>query len=553
MPRISGVIAASLLLLPSASGTAALAPLAQDIIEQRQKALLEQAQQQRESLRAPLSVAPLPAVSAPAGGPCQRITQVRWQHAEHLADSVQRALAKPWLNRCLTLADLTRLQREATNAYLQRGYITSRVWLGPQDLSQGTLTLTASEGRIDSITLNGRRALRIASVFPGMTGQVLNLRDIEQGLEQLNRLTSQPVSVDIQPAQRPGYSTLVLKQGRQRLPLSVGLGADNGGQKSSGRDQLNASVTLDNPLNLADQWQLSASHNSDFASSHHSRAINGTFTLPWGWWLLSVQGGWSKQLQSVSSINQRWRYRGESVSQRVNLNRVLWRNARSKLSADAGFSHRRISNRLAGEKLALSSPTLSVLQFGGSFSSQLAGGYLTFSPLINQGLSTLGAGSRASLPPAAPRSRFTKYSLNASYFHPLADRLSLLTSVYGQTTAHNLYASERLSIGGQYSVRGYKEQYLSGNRGAYWRNEVDWQAASLPWLGTLTFSAALDGGWLDRQRGQIEGGTLSGTALGVASQGRRVNQSLTVARPLSWPAALHPDRWVIYWQTGISL
>lgn len=35
-----------------------------------------------------------------------------------------------------------------------------------------------------------------------------------------------------------------------------------------------------------------------------------------------------------------------------------------------------------------------------------------------------------------------------------------------------LYANERLSLGGQYSVRGFKEQYLTGNRGGYWRNEL---------------------------------------------------------------------------------
>ncbi|MEX0631467.1 ShlB/FhaC/HecB family hemolysin secretion/activation protein [Serratia ureilytica] len=63
--------------------------------------------------------------------------------------------------------------------------------------------------------------------------------------------------------------------------------------------------------------------------------------------------------------------------------------------------------------------------------------------------------------------------------------LYYLTSAYGQTSADNLYAGERISIGGQYSVRGFKEQYLTGNRGAYWRNELNWQWQTLPGLGSF--------------------------------------------------------------------
>ncbi|WP_236044173.1 POTRA domain-containing protein [Klebsiella grimontii] len=38
--------------------------------------------------------------------------------------------------------------------------------------------------------------------FPRAEGRVLNLRDAEQGLEQLNRLNSRPLTVDILPGMR---------------------------------------------------------------------------------------------------------------------------------------------------------------------------------------------------------------------------------------------------------------------------------------------------------------------------------------------------------------
>lgn len=128
-----------------------------------------------------------------------------------------------------------------------------------------------------------------------------------------------------------------------------------------------------------------------------------------------------------------------------------------------------------------------------------------------------------------------------------------LTSAYGQTTPDRLYASEQLSVGGQYSVRGYKEQYLSGNRGGYWRNELTWQWMTIPGVGTLSATGALDAGHVVSQKGITDGGTLAGTSLGLELAGRWLSQSLTVAMPLSYPDRLNPDKQVVYWQATVSL
>ncbi len=166
-------------------------PADRDSITQQQKTLLEQAQQQREALQnnVELPALPLP-VSAAAGAVCQPVRQIFFQGAEHLSWSVKESLARPYQGRCLTLDHINRLVRETTNAYLQRGYVTSQAWLQEQDISRGVLTVSASEGRIESITQNGEQTLALKMAFPGLVGDVLNLRDIEQGMEQLNRLPS---------------------------------------------------------------------------------------------------------------------------------------------------------------------------------------------------------------------------------------------------------------------------------------------------------------------------------------------------------------------------
>ncbi|WP_260514569.1 ShlB/FhaC/HecB family hemolysin secretion/activation protein [Serratia fonticola] len=529
-------------------------PADQNSIEQRQKALLEQAQQQRNDLQntADLPTLPLPAPDT-EDKTCHHVNRIVFQGTEHLSWSLKDKLASSYQGRCLTLSHINNLVRETTNAYLQRGYVTSQAWLPEQDITGGELTVAVSEGRIEGISLDGKETLALKMAFPGRVGNVLNLRDIEQGMEQINRLPSQQVAIDIQPGKRPGYSSVVLRRTATRLPVSLSFGADNSGQKSTGTGQMNAGVVLDNPLRLADQWSLSASRDNEFHHDRRSRSINGGVTLPYGYWLFSYQVAWNDFYQQVPIQAARYRYAGNAVMQRLGVNRTLLRDGQQKLALDLGLSRRRTENQLAGQRLTNSSVTVASLSAGLNYSRTLGGGYLTLNPTVSHGLRGLGATRDESAAPYAARSEFRKLSLSASYFYPLTPSLYYLTSTYGQTSADNLYSSERISLGGQYSVRGFKEQYLTGNRGAYWRNELNWQLGTVPVIGEVSLTSALDGGWLRSELHQVDGGSVAGAALGLAMNNKGFNQSFTVGKPLIYPASLQPDRWVAYWQTGITL
>lgn len=537
-----------------AQAASTLNPADQDIIERRQKDLLDQAQQQRDDLQntADLPTLPLPAPDT-ENKTCHHVNRIVFQGAEHLSWSVKDKLVSSYQGRCLTLSRINNLVRETTNAYITRGYVTSQSWLPGQDIASGELTVAVSEGRVEGISLDGQETLALKMAFPGMAGHVLNLRDIEQGMEQLNRQPSQQVAIDIQPGKRPGYSSVVLRRTSTRLPVSVSFGTDNGGQKSTGTGQINAGVVLDNPLRLADQWSLSASRDSRFRHDRCSRSLNGGVTLPYGYWLFSYQAAWNDFYQHIPLQDARYRYQGNAVIQRLGVNRTLLRDGRQKLALDMGLSHRRTENRLAGQRLTNSSVTMASLSAGLNYSRTLGGGYLTLNPTVSHGLRGLGTTRDDPAAPYAAHGEFRKFNLSASYFYPLTPSLYYLTSAYGQTSADNLYASERLPVGGQYSVRGFKEQYLTGNRGAYWRNELNWQVGTVPVAGEVSLTGALDGGWLREEAHQVEGGSVAGAALGLTMNSTWFNQSFTVGKPLLHPASLRPDRWVAYWQATVTL
>ncbi|WP_431225122.1 ShlB/FhaC/HecB family hemolysin secretion/activation protein [Serratia sp. L9] len=283
-----------------AQAAPAMNPADQDSIEQRQKALLEQAQQQRNDLQ---NTTDLPSLPLPAPDTEDKtghyVNRIAFQGAKHLSWSVKDMLASPYQGRCLTLSRINNLVRDTTNAYITRGYVTSQAWLPEQDIAGGEMTVAISEGRIEGISLDGQETLALKMAFPDLVGRVLNLRDIEQGMEQLNRLPSQQVAIDIQPGKQPGYSSVVLRRTATHLPVSLSFGIDNSGQKSTGTGQMNASVVLDNPLHLAEQWSLSASRDDEFHHDRRSRSLNGSVSVPYGYWLFSYQAAWNDFYQHI--------------------------------------------------------------------------------------------------------------------------------------------------------------------------------------------------------------------------------------------------------------
>src|SRR5690606_2563731 len=160
----------------------------QQRIEQEQRALRERGP--HSGIDIPLPQAPLPDPAAP--DTCRDIHDISVEGAHRLSARAQRRLIAPYLDQCLTVTDIERLLSELTAAYVRRGYITARVYIPAQDLTTGVLRLLVVEGELESLTRadGDTHSLNLATAFPGLTGAPLNLRDIEQGLEQINRLPS---------------------------------------------------------------------------------------------------------------------------------------------------------------------------------------------------------------------------------------------------------------------------------------------------------------------------------------------------------------------------
>ncbi|MCI2290156.1 ShlB/FhaC/HecB family hemolysin secretion/activation protein [Enterobacter sp. I4] len=548
------LLAAILLLAPGIALAALLSPADRNTIQQQQQQLLDENQRQREALeRSVVLPRPVrPDDTSASKGPCFFISRIELSGATLLSPSAKKRLVAPWLNQCLDIARLNTLTNAVSDWYISRGYITSRAFLTEQDLSGGVLRLAVLEGKLQQIRLEGVPARTLTMTFPGLEGKILNLRDIEQGMEQLNRVRQRPVEIEILPGDRQGYSVVNLTASPE-FPLSGSASFDNSGQKSTGTGQLSGALYGNNLLGLADKWFVSGGRSSDFSNSHDAQNFAAGISVPYGYGLLDYSYSWSNYLSKIDNNGYLWRSTGDTETHRLNGSWVLFRNGDIKTGVSAGITHRINHNYLDDVLLATSSRKLSSFSLGLNHTQKIASGVATLNPTFTQGVPWFGAEDDNDKHGDVPKAEFRKWSVNGSFQRPVADRLWWLTSVYFQWSPDRLYGSERLTLGGEASVRGFKEQYISGDNGGYWRNELNYSLFTLPWVGDVGVLAALDGGWLKKDGfDRYASGTLWGTALGITTANRWFTSQFSVGTPVDYPDWLAPDRLTIYYRVSVA-
>lgn len=522
-----------------------------DVIQNQQQQRLQQDQQQRDALTQAHQVELQKTESAPASGPCFEINQISLQQASLITPDTQKRLVAPYINQCLSLDRINQLVRAISEWYVQRGYITSRAFLTEQNLSHGTLNITVLEGKLEAIHLQGASARQLNMAFPTRAGRILNLRDIEQGMEQINRLRTTPVQIEIIPSTQPGYSIVNLTS-TPEFPLTLGLNMDNSGQRSTGIGQLSASLVGNDLLGVADRWFVSGGRSSAISDWRDAQNFQAGVSVPYGYGLLDYSYSWSNYHSRFNANSFDWYSNGDNISNRLSGSWVLFRNGQIKTGVQLGLNHYVSHNWLNETLLQSSSRKLTSLQIGFNHTQKIAGGVATFNPMLSRGMPWFDAESDSGKSDDLPKAEFRKWSVSSSFQRPVTQKMWWLSSFYAQWSPDRLYGSERLTIGGENSVRGYKEQYLSGDVGGYLRNELNYTLFTLPAIGEVSTTLALDGGWLQSDKqDRYAAGTLWGSSLGLGTRNAHVSTQLSLGIPVSYPDYLAPDRLSVYARIGL--
>jgi len=474
--------------------------------------------------------------------------------------SEQQSLAKNYINTCLGLKEINALLKEVTAYYMSQGYITTRAYLSQQNLSTGVLTIIIQEGVLTSFSWSADSGLdqtQISVAIPISANDKLNLRDLEQGIDQLNRLQSNSVKTQMIPGSKQGETQIMLNNqldNRWKLATSF----DNSGQENTGRDQQSLNVSTDNLFGIADY--LSINYQSDVSSKQlDESSINNSihFDIPYGYFNFDFDASYfryhsqytSGPTTFISHGRTTFISHGRTRNQSIRASYLFLRDQGSKnglrFTVNRNQSQNYIQDVILDSSKLTATAKLEVYreQFINGGRWQLAGSF-------HKGLKSFGALADADQAIGSPRAEFEKININFT----LSKQLTIFdiafnvdTEIRGQHSTDTLFGSQQFSLGGLYTVRGYKEDGLFGNSGALLRQQFSYNLPngnpfnSFKHLGQWKLFIAYDTGMVKNKEPTSKSfHGLSGWALGFSSGGGIWSWSVTYAQPLDSPAGITP-------------
>ena len=438
---------------------------------------------------------------------CINIESIDIQNVTRIDKKVLDGLMKPYLHRCDTMHDINTLVKKINNVYIEKAYVTSRAYIKPQDMSKGHLIITAMEGKVEAVS---GRDISTAWIFPFIEGEVLNLRDLETGIEQLNRLQSVQATMQINPGSEEGFSHILVTGKQTGSVIHGSLGVNNYGTIKSGKYQFSGTVGWDNPLGINDLLTINLNTTDKQDNENNLLGNSMSYGLPIGRTYLEFIYSRFDYDQIVNGLNVDYPSNGENETFQIKSEYKLFHTKTQKGKFDLSLLRKKNDNYLAGVYLETSSNTLTILQFSYThhFSGATWDGYGTLR--YNRGLDWFGAKTGSSSDPT-----FNKYTLDLSYNKRINSEgipAFYNFSFYGQYAKQGIVGSEQIGIGGPYSVRGFKnEGQISGNKGFYIRNELAFSQQYTK--GTVNPYFALDYGVVSENE-ESYGGHIVGIAIG---------------------------------------
>lgn len=495
-------------------------------------------------------------------GPCRPISEIDITGVSLLSRSVVEEIEQQWQGKCIGVAQIEQILGALTVAYMDKGYVAARAYLPAQDLTSGKLTIGVAEGQVEKIEVNdgGKNSIPLGNVAPGVVGEPLNLRDLEQALDQINRLASNDATMQIAPGSTPGDSVVVFSNTPSRR-AHASLTYDNYGQEATGKNQAGVNVSLDNPLGFNDFVSFTHRRSMPYDTGRHSAYMdNLSYVIPFGYTTLSLNVSDSEYASILDAPSgAELETNGNSKNYSIQLDHMLWRGQQSQWSVSGLLTKKKTENYLESVLLDVSSRSLTVFDLDTTFTTRVLGGALTLSGGVARGLTWFDALDDASdLPGWAPRAQFTKLKYSANFYRPFqvdGHNLAYTARFSGQHAYDVLYGSEQFSIGSPYTVRGFSEESLSGDQGQYLRNDLSLsEPVMLPggYIVTLRPYVALDWGKVWNRVGGVPEGELSSASLGMAIYVGPLTLDVMVAHPLNKPDFIEKQGDSTFFNLGLA-
>jgi len=523
--------------------------------EERQRELQQQLETRSDVLAPPEKRIPL--TELPVETPCFPIHEIELTGPDSGRFVWLQEVLLPFAGQCIGVTGLRRIAEALDAMLIESGFATTRVSLPAQNLGAGKVSVHLHVGRVSEIRTERQsqspNEKNISSddawgtwwnAFPLGAGDILNIRDLEQGVEQMQRLPSQSISTRIEPGAAPDTSVVVIERRTRDFSdrLRGGITLDNSGSKSLGRAQLSTYLTVDNPLGLNDVLSLSASTNAESpGADHRSQSLSGSYSIPFGYTTATLSKSHSRFAQIVQGTTVRFLSSGESSSDDFRLHHTMLRTSSAKFGLYAALSSRKANSFLDDVELIVQRRRTTNVETG-----------ITYRQLIGNASFDLEVGYRRGMPwrraqedfPAGVANGLTLrpkiWTVSAGYSQPFklgAQSFHYNAALRAQHTGNTTLSVDQMAIGGRYSVRGFDgDAVLLAENGFSLRNDFFMPVKLVAGIDSQVYFGVDIGRVWGPSDINLIGNKLAGAAIGLRSRWQALQLDVALATPLYKPA-----------------
>ena len=413
-----------------------------------------------------------------------KVKQFNFEGNTVLEAGAVEAVLKDYRNRPITFADLLELETKLTRLYTENGYINSAVVIPSQNVSEGTVTINAIEGKVEEINVNVNGRLKegyIRSRLKRGTTSPLNINELQETLQllQLNPLIENlnaELSVGLS---RDRWALDVdVNQGKAFDPV---LFVNNYRTPSVGSFQRGLELNHNNVLGYADRFSFV------YKNTDGSNDFDTSYTIP----VNSLDGTVGLRYRYVDSeiIEQEFEdldIESETSEFELTLRQPLLIRANSESTQEFAlgleFSRQSNSTTLGGEPFDLTpnpvsrdvgdigETRISAIRFFQDWTKRTRKDVLAARSQISVGVDAFDA----TVLEGAPDGEFVSWRGQVQWLRQLtsSSNINLLVRSDIQLSSDDLVPLERFSLGGVESVRGYRQDALLSDSGIFTSAEV---------------------------------------------------------------------------------
>ena len=474
---------------------------------------------------------------------CIKIKQIDVKENEFFSKSNQNKALKKYTSKCVSSKVLKQIIHDVSSFYSKEGYITTKAFLKPQNITDGQIDIYVSSGIIQDIIHSDTNKSNsvISTAFIFQKGELLNLRNLETSLEAINRVPSSQAQFEIKPGKKKGESLILIKT-KKTKPYHFSIGASASKSIKNKNPSLSATFSYDNLFNINDILSIT-SNGSRIQQQYQSTKGNDIdYSFSLGSYLYNLSYSNTSYRQGVVGINSTYLANGETIGKKIKITKILTRSQRNKLALSFLIYNKNSKNYFANELTEVSSYTTTLAQANLIKTYYENWGSITTTYSIYKGFDWFGAKTddynddEIDLK-SQSKLLFLKHSLDSNLNYNFTNRAySINSNFHLQYTKDKLYNNDKQTVGSSSTVRGYSSSNLYGNNAWYVKNDFTktMQFSSLPsLLQNISLFVGLDYGKVRCEDDNKEAcGEVFGSSTGIKTNGKYFNSDFTWARAL---------------------